>query len=349
MLSPDWPKDLMDSLLEADATVDVYAWFPFRDSRLTPYYITPFAEKLYEACNRIRSSGYSPKQTVAHLAHVTHFRDEIDNLLAYWSHGDLKISRLELSTLCKFLVDVLDAACWADPFSKKGDLLLLRPEQVLKLEDSSRWIEPTHVLAKKVGILISTLNNLAYALYTDVWANAAGDFAHGPYNLSASRRLIVRDYTDVAPNELWPHSAEWNVRKVRILTSYKPEVDLKIDFYGTLVSESNLVQGLSSFAIEVNGEQLPPGGLDTIILQTSTRAVEQNRTLRSLEFERLKRKFLEAHCYTERDLFGFAGLDWRPTQLMYGAIAGKELLPGAEDWGDDRELYRKALDAVVSP
>ena len=349
MLNTDWPKELLESLLKADETVDVHTWFPYRDSCLTPYYYTEFARRFYYARNAIRAASLPLHQVIAQLRHVTHFRDELDNLLAYWSHGDLQISRTELSTVCRFIVEILAVACWDDVFSRNGHLLLIPPPAVRELEASFRWTNSTTALAREVGKLVVSLNTLAYSLYTDVWANAAGDISHGPYSLSDGRRLIIRDYVDLAPTELWSHCAGWDVRAVRILSCYKQDVDLSIDFYGSLNSKSNLIQGLSRFAIEVDGQQLNAETLGDVINHVANRAIEQNKLLRSLGFEALKRKFLEAHCYTERDILKVPGLDWRPTQSMYNAVAGKPLLPGAEDWGDDCELYTKALDAVIAP
>ena len=348
-LQESWANELLESLLKADQTTDVHTWFPYRDSRLTPYYYTEFAKRLHHACIALRGSGISPEQASMHLTHVTHFRDELDNLLAYWSHGDLKMSRLELSTVCNYIVELLSTTCRDDIFSKNGRLLLIQPENLAHIERSTEWTIPTTLLAKEVGKLVVSLNTLAYGLYTDVWANAVGDMYHGPYTLSDGRRLVIRDYVDLAPVELWSHCADWGIKKVRILTCYRPGVDLEIDFYGSLNSKSSLIDGLSGFAVLLGNYQLERTSINELIVSIANKAIEQNRTIRSLDYEELKRIFLEAHCYTERDLFQLAGIDWRPTQSMYDMVTDKELLPGAEDWGDDRELYMKALDAVLNP
>lgn len=259
------------------------------------------------------------------------------------------MSRLELSAVCRAIIDLLAATCRDDIFSKNGTLLILGPEDVSILERSVDWTTARAGLARELGKLIVSLNTLAYGLYTDVWANAAGDMCHGPYTLSDGRQLIIRDYVDLAPADLWNHCMDWEIRSVRILTCYRQGVNLEIDFYGNLTAESNLIDSLSCFAFVVDGHQLEVAALNKLIISVAHRAIAQNKAIRSLGFEEIKRKFLEAHCYTERDFLKLAGLDWRPSQSMYDAIGGKALLPGAEDWGDDRKLYAKALDAVVNP
>lgn len=350
MRRSNWPDQLVSAITRAYSTTDSRGWFPFSPDRLQPYYYNAFSERLWRVAEFVGRQEIDFKEIVDGMSHYGNLRDELEYLLEWWAHGELRMDRPKFRRTCQFLIDILNQACPNDPFSANGAFPKWPRQLVIECENNTSWIKAKPDNARDVGRLLVALNMLAYSLYTDIFAIAVGDASHGPYQLSNGELLLVRDYTDLAPAELWPETKQSHVKAVRVLTVYTAGTDVQIDFYTNLVSHSNLVDNLSRFAVEVNAEHEREVDLPKLYSSIGQEAVSQYRRLRALSDEEMKRAFLTIHCYFERELFSIAGLDWRPSQAMLDAIRDKRLLPEVSDWNDEKTLaalLRKSLSAVL--
>lgn len=314
-----------------------------------PYYYSEFVERLFAAILKLKARGISAPAAARRLPQITQFRDELDEVLAYYD--ELHVSRKVFTYVCNFIISVFDTLGRDDPFSRNGRLFVLTDTEVKTLVNDMTWIQATPTIAHDVGKLIVSCNSLAYTLYTDVWPSAVGDMSHGPYQLADDASLIVRDYRDLAPDSLWPSTKKSGIKSVKVLTCYQPNTDLRIDYYGTLLSNSSLIDTLDRFAVIVDGRPASKLSIRDLWARIARLAMAQDTRFRSLGLEAQKRKFLEAHCYFERDLLHLAGISWQPTQSMYKSIAGKPLLPTSQEFSDTNTaklVYARALKALES-
>ncbi len=121
---------------------------------------------------------------------------------------------------------------------------------------------------------------------------------------------------------------------------------LKIDFYGNLYSKDNLVEKLEFFVVLANGKPVNLDQIQGLYFEVAKRAIDQNNKFQALNLERVKKKFMEAHCYYVKEIMDLVGVNWRPTPEMYQSIAGKKLLEVEIKWVD-RNYYIKMLEKSI--
>jgi hypothetical protein len=350
MLTETLKQKLYSAIMATYETNEYIAWNPFTPDRLIPYYYTDLVHRLYSCVKSIEQTGYTPAEILSRLSHVTSLREELHALLAYWGQGDLHISQQELNEVVGFILRLFLTMCKDEPFSERGHLWILSKADIDSLIQRMNWAIGDFETARELGKVVVAATALSSALYTDVWPNAVGDMYHGPYELGQKGLLIVRDYVDLAPSDLWSHTTDWDIKEVRILTCYKPSTDLYIDFEGTLRSKSNLLKCLRYWAIEVNGQPVEAGEIASVYRSLARCVAFQVKVTNALDLEESKKWFLRSHCYLQKELLALAGIDWKPTDAMYSAIAGKPLLPEVENLIESRSRSLKhALDALALP
>ncbi len=348
MLTETLKQKLFSAIMKTYQTNGYVTWKPFTPDRLLPYYYTEFVHRLLSCVKKIEHTDHNLADILSRLSHVINLRDELHAILAYWGEGNLHISEKELNDMAGFIIWLFLYISEEEPFSENGHLRILSNEQIDSLVKSIDWNVSSLEIARELGKVAAIAKSLSWSLYTDVWANAAGDMYHGPYPAGEKGQLIIRDYMDLAPTELWAHTNDWNIKRIRILMCYDPTTDLHIDFEGALSSNSNLIEHLLYWAIEINGRPIERSEITSVYQSLIDYLSAQVKVTGLLDLEGLKKWFLESHCYFEKELLTLAKIDWKPDNSMYSSIINKPLLPEVEDLIESRnKSLRRAIEKII--
>lgn len=342
-LSPKIKRELFSSIDRTISTIDINTWEPFDPDSLIPYYLEPLVEKIIQTIKTLQEKGYSIRKIAQYFAGPTSIREEIGNCLYY--DYTLSLPKKEITFYIDFLIKALSLFNSSDPFCFRGKNFFLETHQLRSLEKIRIWQKAEPETAKMLGKLIGTLLALSYSLYTDVWVASGSEF-HGPYNLRKFDKeiLIIRDFFDLAPTELWPSEELSRYKSIRILTLYNP-IDLRFDFYGNFETKANLITNLKYWAILVNDKAfLTPQSFPKLIDYFAYLTSKQYCLVKNLNFEETKRKFMEAHYYRFRKLLEKVGASLQPTKEMYQAIKNKKLLSRTEL--NIRKHYQLAIERL---
>lgn len=343
-----WQKQFIDSLVNTYLTVDSSTWFPFSGDALVPYYYSSYCQKIIKAIRKLKDKKIPAAQAAFYIRRPSVLLSELDLLVSYLGTRSTKMSSGDAALIFDFFSQMLISYNPFDPFRLGGKNFVLEQGEINKIMTKTKWEKASFVSAKSLGKLVASLHTLYCSLYTDLWPASGVEF-HGPYEVKFESKkciLIVRDYYDIAPKQIWPRFVNFNPKSVRILNIYRPS-KFFIDFYGNITCGGNLIELLVAFSVIADNKVVSMENMLSLTAQLGGRSIEQYEYFRKLPFEQIKRKYLESHVYGLKGLFDLAGLSWKPNRQMYQDIAGKALLPRIKAW-DDVKSSVKVLNKGLS-
>lgn len=194
-----------------------------------------------------------------------------------------------------------------------------------------------------------TLSGAAQAL---VWSQHfygwtdIGFVIHGPYPMPGGEQLIVRDFTDLRPVGLWPHSADVPVRRLIVTSVHDATDEYAVDVFNHLLHGRAQLDSCVALRAECDGTAVTdPAELDAIRAALVTQIRRQHEVLTAMSTTQLLAKFVESRYYALR-LWREPG-DWRPGQEVRDRIERRPLEPPPPtdgDWDFLSQLFDPRLD-----
>lgn len=221
-----------------------------------------------------------------------------------------------------FLFDILRQKVRNDIFCADGKNLILSQEEVREILEKSGWNEPKDEEEKKKVAFLNVMgNNLAYTLYYDVFMTG-GVYLHGAYEardtFGDGAVLVVRDYHDLNPVELWP-DLEMSFNKMKIFVVYK-NLDYKLNFMNHPVTVDTIADKLIAYKIFIDDKEIKIDGVDEVLEVLSKTASSQSKKINALPNLDKVRKGAEIAFYLFRNLRERMGDDWKPPKMVEETI-----------------------------
>lgn len=319
-----WIDQFIKSYTQAVSDSDEEGWYPFDPYLFYPYFADLFLEKLIRAQKKAEERNISVKELAKTFAGPITLRGEIQFLFLDVKGSNYFQTR-EGGSLLDFFHNILKAKCTSDIYGFKSARIHTAPE-IKRIAKSTPWQKPNLKQAQEVGKLISACSHLSWALYTD-YCYLQWYEIFGPYELSQNRTLLIRQYSNFRPKEVWPHFKKFPYQSVNIYTIYK-NVSIELDQWSHLKSKDNLIVAMENIAIKVNSRLVNDFKTINKIRKTIERSAQnlQNR-FQKMDFEALKKKVVELRYYMYKDFFSKVGMSWRPEKEVWEKIKNKKLLP----------------------
>ncbi|MDE1865877.1 MAG: hypothetical protein KGH94_04550 [Candidatus Micrarchaeota archaeon] len=336
-----WVDNFLDAWEAVEKTVDWRTAKPFTVDALDPYYYDLVIDRILSALDSDAVRGADPRSIFAGPANV---RNQMVVILFYSKF--YRIPSRDRMRIAEFYRKVLESYSPKDPFTCKGTNKIYSDAEVFGLARARGWSGATPESSRELGKLLVSLASLAYSLYTDATPSLCGEF-HGPYDVSErfgrGHTLIVRDYFNLRPHELWRHVKDYRLGSVKIYSIYK-DVRIRHDFYGNFVADRNLVDNLAFYKVFMNGRPVGRlGGIKEAREYLAQLTLDQSNRLGRMSLEQMKRKFMETEMLQYKRLFELSGVRPGPTKEMVGRIKNRKLLKGFGVWGQDRILTGKDI------
>ena len=240
-------------------------------------------------------------------------------------------TKKKVKEIMDFFVKVLKAKNKRDIFAIKENICHSRKE-IDQLMKNIKWLKGTPEISKTLGKLYLGLSSLVIALMND-WCTDNGIEVFGPYDVSkqfgSDTILVIREFPRLIPVELWPHSKNYKYKQVKIYTVYK-NIKLEVEFVGChTIFEGNLSENLLKFALTVDREYIGnPKTIDNLSDYFIKLAEGQQKRVKDLSFEDLKRKIIAQEFYQLKDFFDLVGIDFKPPSEFIKRIKDKKLSKG---------------------
>jgi hypothetical protein len=295
---------------------------------LYSYYEDLWIDKVYEAVQKFRKSGKTIGEISKAMPNSSSCRFILLIMVMHLKNARVT-DKQKIRALCDFFVDVVRSKTTnSDLFAHDTNFAHTELE-VDDFLNKTEWEAASAESAKEIGKTTVGLATLVHSLYND-WMTDYGYEICGPYDASkkfgGKHILLVRDFKDIKPVEIWPEANDFKHKSIRLLTVYK-DLDCKIAYVGCHTTYSgNLLDHLSHYAVYADGKQIK--GLEGLAELSSYFlgiAQELFAKYSSLDFEEQKRKYFVQEAYQLKNFFEAVGVPWKPTQDFYERVAGKPL------------------------
>lgn len=294
-----------------------------------PLWYDRWIARIDEALQRI-GAYQQPYAKLSHLLPVpSNLRAIVQKIVPSYRafpHQDAKQCR----RVVEFFNRMLQEACAGDPYGEHANPKHSK-EEAQQITDTLSWQPADVPAAKQIGRLITAVGSLVHGLYNDLVTDFGWD-AYGPYSVeqnNARRILLIRDFPDLQPTELWPAEYLPPIREIKIYGLYEG-VDWQISCVGchTIALSGSPVEGLRHSLVFVNGVPADHQRIAAVTQDSAAKAEAIYRRIRQMGFEELKSMVMLQECYQLKRLFNAAAIDWRPTPEMTARIQGKPLMQG---------------------
>jgi len=330
---PKWIDEHAAALHKAFSNMVPTNWGPVDYKEFIGCLNGTFIAKVAEAIKKIQDQGISIEQVADSFPSKSTLRVAIYYLMVEYQHSEPKPAE-EFKAVVEYLAKVLDHMFIVDVWAKEKNIAHT-DEEVADLLAATQWQDGTPETARELGKLHNSLSAHAYALYRDYFVMLMIEI-YGPYDTSYkfgnNTILLIKDYVQIKPVELWPATKSLEHEQITIMPIYR-DVKFECEWIGMhSLYEGDLMSGLVAYAVLVDGE--PVTSLDKIKELSdyyAEYATKFAQVYESMTKQELIVKSLEWECYQFFNMFKLANMDWRPTNEMLNAFAGKEI--------GDRTIY----------
>ncbi|MBA7490642.1 hypothetical protein ES702_01183 [subsurface metagenome] len=315
-------NDFLKGLKKGVSGVEMGVLRPWGPFQLEPYFLDLWAKKLIEAVDKIQAKKIKFSEVAKNFPSNAVIRD----VFGYFVIGMkiLKIPKKDRANYALFLLKVLQERSKSKDFTFLKENLVLSKNKVTKLIKNKKWQKPTEVQRTNIGILAASLRNLIWSLYTDIFVNTGFEIS-GPHNLGKGSQLVIRNFFNLKPVEIWSETKKFPYKKIKIYTLYQ-NAGIKIIMFNRVFSKKSLKETLEKFALE----GISSLDLEKINSKVMSYTAEQEKRFDKLDFEAKKDLYIKIKHYALKDFFKLAGMDWQPDKAFYQRVKGKELIPSKD-------------------
>ena len=232
-----------------------------------------------------------------------------------------------------YLLSLVKHLKYGDLFNNDGKNAVLSPEEFAHVVDAGKMI-PTPVdpvpgkknshslsIHKLCGVLWNYAETVCFKTH-----GLIREF-HGPYRFpGCDDQVLIRDFYQLKPVELWPQCATVPYKKIRIITAYE-NTGMTIDIYNnvTIAAGCSFISSLKSYAIEADGKFLDIHEIDALTAELSKVIIAITTLIQDQDWRFLAEKYAEIFWFSKKELRDEMHLDWHIPALVKERIQTGEL------------------------
>ncbi len=223
-----------------------------------------------------------------------------------------------------FIFNVIKKRIQGELFCLDKTHKILTEKEVKILEKKLKWTEiKKKEIKKEISILIVSLESLIWSLYFDSFT-CAGCERQGPYFANNNEVILIRNYFNLNPKEIWPIKNKY--QSVKMHLKYSQGINIQLDYANHIKSSNSLQDKLISFSIIADKKQIATlSEICSLSKYFSHLAKEQAERINRLSPLRIIKKGAEIYYYRYKNFFDYYKEDWRPPQQVYDRINGLRL------------------------
>ncbi|MBI5225790.1 hypothetical protein HY994_00945 [Candidatus Micrarchaeota archaeon] len=321
-----WLDDYLDALENTLGTIDVTTFQPTSWLHFHPIWARAWLERL----DHIIQTRKARKVPFSKLARI--FTPALCRVHLYFALEDMKVARWPKTKrleVADFFYQLLEAQSQGDYFGKTGTNRVLTPIALKRELDSVRG-EGTPDVARAFGRLYNAAYNLGAGLFVDFYLDA-GMENFGAYPAGKNRILLQKTMRHLNPKGLWPDNGLPNALNFNGIYE-GVGVHLNLITVHTQY-DGDPITGLKKWSLKAEGDPITDvESIRKLTERVAGASKEQWLTLRALDETALKRQMVLNRCFIFKPLCDQLGLDWKPSQEMFGAVTGKTLHEGLKTW-----------------
>lgn len=288
--------------------------YPIYVGRVAPVAMDVLGPQVEDALRRLAERGVPPAEIAAQLGNPTRIMRAIHTFNEGLIVAGAEKQRRQALVLR--LLGIAQELKAGGVLCRDGDNRVLSEVEVEELAGSLQREPATDSTVATFQGLAATLWSVAESLYFACHGVAREQ--HGAYPLPDGTLMIVRDYRELAPRELWPEAPAPRHSSLRLIAWHSPEARVAWDVFNNLyVDGPPLSRTLSAVAVLAgDGRALPTASLGPIVdeLLGLVRAV--TATIDGWDETEIARRYLDVLWWQVRPLAMLLEEDWRPPQSV---------------------------------
>ena len=323
--------------------------WPLHVAQVSGFYSDREAEDLMSRFAALRATG----TTDADLARLYPSTSSAKSLMLDLVPG-MKEAGIARDDRVAFVTSILRGAAeleTGDVFCRDGGHRLLTATQAAELLEAPGW-HPADGSGRKAAVAAFGLSGAAQALVWSTHFYGWTDIAfviHGPYPAVSgdgqSQVLIVRDFFDMPPGELWPELPEPPCRSLQIMALHDATERFTIDIFNHILHARPLLASCRAIRVVADGKDVAGAEIVPELRSEFVRMVRrQKAVLDGLTTREVLARFVESRYYAFRHWRVLAGDSWRPPAEVYARIAEWPIPPPPPDDDEAWEVLRKIFD-----
>lgn len=217
------------------------------------------------------------------------------------------------------LLDMVKALKYGSEFNENGINEILSPSQVALLADKVP-VSCTPFGARLIHQFCGAMWSYTESIFFR--AHDVTKEIHGPYPLQDGKVLVVKDYLNLRPTEIWGDMPLLPCNSIRIVKKYAAGVNLTIDALNHLYSEQKLlIPHLEGYFMIVDGI-LADEDMATGLLEKMKEAVSAiSSGVDEMSWNERVAKYAEIFWFRKRPVRDLRGLPWHVPAKVRERIA----------------------------
>ncbi|WP_145331590.1 hypothetical protein [Paenibacillus xylanexedens] len=328
-----------DSLLSGYRESLKVAWgyndyddWPLRISSIMHLFADVFAEEFIEDLNVIWDDQEGPER----LANIFGYPGRLFRLIDVVLFG-LRRKRMPLEEQRAFIVKMLRAAETlksGDVFNREGSNVLKRPSLPEAEQRNTGHSSLIHKL------------QAALFMYTEAVLFRGHDAAksvHGPYMTEQNTMLVIREFHNLHPQEVWPKELLMTTGKITTCCEYDKSADVKVDCYDHIYHSGRLNQSMLSWHVSVDGVSVhDPVVLEQMVDDIIRRTRQVSGMVDQWDWQQKAEKYAQIFWFRKSPLRAYRGLPTLPPQQVY-----EQIRSGKPNEGRSRSLTSREVALLI--
>jgi hypothetical protein len=312
--------------------------YPLYVGRVAPLGMDVLAREVEDALERLGSQGIADREIAQAFGNPT----RIVRAIHTFNDGmrGAGVPKARRQALVLRLVRIAQELKAGDVLCRDGNNLVLSAEEAEELAGS---VEPESVsepARRDFQGLAATLWSAAEALYFACHGVAREQ--HGTYRLAGGEWLIVRDYRELTPTELWPDLPPLPFSSVRLLAWHAEDPEVEWDAFNNLyLNGPPLTVTLSAVAVLAGEDVLSVESLGGLTRDLLGLLGAVTRRIDSWEEHEVARQYLRILWWQVEPLLSLAGRGWQPPDVVFERLVSLGVGPHSDKQPEALEIERK--------
>lgn len=324
---PKWIDEFAKALHIAFTNMMPCSWGPVNADEVISSLNGVFISRVHEAIIKIKKKGYKIEEVAKTFSCPSTPRIAFTFLIWEYKSSEPK-NKAQFREVTEYLIEILSCLAKKDIFVYESNIAHSH-EEIETILNKTDWQTGDREMARELGKLYNSVASLVFSLYGDFFPQDSHE-VYGPYDASKkfgdNTILIIKHFPKIRPVEIWPEIKKLKYSDVKIFQVFK-NVKFKCELIGMhSIYEGDIINNLVAYFVTIDG--VPQNSIEKIKELSdyfAKMATEQSIVYDKLSKEERKIKILEWYSYQFVDFFKLAGMNWKPTKEMLGAVKDKEV------------------------
>lgn len=289
--------------------------WPIEINSVVHLFMDLFFAEMQEDIGRLKAGGLSDKEIAARFRTAARIFRLIMPCVQGMKGLGIPIAQQREEVL--YLLSLIKHLKYGDLFNRDGKNTVLSPGEFACTVDTGKMIPTPPIPGKKnsLSLAVHKLCGVLWNYAETVCFKTHGlirEF-HGPYGFpGCNDQVLIRDFYQLKPVELWSQCATVPYKKIRLITAYENS-GMTIDIYNNVTIDTgcSFISSLKSYFIEADGKCLDIEEIEALTAVLSKVVIDITTIIQDQDWHFPAQKYAEIFWFSKKELRDDRHLDWQ--------------------------------------